>query len=173
MEAVTTALSNSGETGEGVRKLKCVECGKVCRGKTGLTLRSQKMHPLMFHATNVPTERVTPRWNEGETYLLAKVEAELVISGTVPKKINSLLYGKCPSRTQEAIKGQQRGSAYNELVTKLVEEMSEQDKERVETPEQTMSTQMESGVADILQLLHSIGDCVEERTLPSIRERET
>lgn len=131
MEALSTASSNSGGSGEGAGELKCEKCGKVCRSKAGLSLHVRKIHPEEYHATNIPDQKVKARWDEDECYQLARAEAELVASSVQARKVNASLYEKFPDRTQEAVKGQRRKAAYKELVGKLVKEIKGQERSQV------------------------------------------
>lgn len=125
MEAVSAASSNSGDVGEGVSQpIVCEICGKVCRNKAGRTLHMRKAHAETYHAENIPAVRVKARWEEDEAYQLARIEAELTVSGVQPRKLNSLLYELFPMRSQEAIKGHRRKSAHKDLVCTLVQELT-------------------------------------------------
>lgn len=62
------------------------------------------------------------RWNEEETRLLARQEAELVKGGT--RFINQALVEVFPERTLESIKGKRKQPAYRKLVEELLEQVS-------------------------------------------------
>lgn len=98
---------------------ECSLCGRAFKTKAGRTIHSKARHPVEANA-EVQVERVKPRWEAEERYLLAKREVELLRAGA--RFINIALHNSFPGRTLESIKGQRRSAAYRELVRRLQQE---------------------------------------------------
>ena len=58
-------------------KSACEICQKLCSGKIGLSVHMRSAHPVIYHATNVPKQRMRARWSDEEVHLVVMEELRL------------------------------------------------------------------------------------------------
>ena len=75
------------------------------------------MHPLEYHAQNVPVAKPKARWDHKELLILAHAEITIRLSGV--RNVNQQLARITPGRTLEAIKGVSKSTKYRELLASL------------------------------------------------------
>lgn len=93
---------------------RCELCFRAFRKKVGLSLHMKAKHAVEYNAT-INTQRVKPRWEREESYLLAKAEVEL---GKVPN-INLKLHERFPERSFDSIKSHRRQGFYRDMVAEI------------------------------------------------------
>lgn len=137
---------------------ECSDCGRAFKTKAGRTLHSKARHPVEANA-EVVVERVKPRWEAEERYLLAKREVELRRAGS--RFLNVDLRNSFPARTLESIKGQRKKDEYKQLVQRLTQETVPAGgvtdaEEKEEDPRPTGSAQGTEGESAILEHLRKL-----------------
>ncbi|KAG0437250.1 hypothetical protein HPB47_017530 [Ixodes persulcatus] len=120
---------------DGTRTVQCVVawtrtpvCARAFTSSRGLSQHQRNAHKASYNAA-INVERVKPRWDSEESYLLAKKEAEL---GPEIKNINQVLHSLFPSRTYESIKSHRKQPTYRELVASLAEERAAKVREELQ-----------------------------------------
>lgn len=103
-----------------VGMVACPNCGKHYKIK-GLASHRRKCDKVSLNNEIVIT-KTKPHWSAEESFFLARSEADALLRGVRPVKINSVLYQLHPNRSEEAVKGQRRKKEHKELVIKLVQE---------------------------------------------------
>lgn len=137
---------------------ECPHCGRAFRTKAGRTLHSKARHPVEANA-EVVVERVKPRWEAEERYLLAKREVELRRAGS--RFLNMDLRNSFPARTLESIKGQRKRDEHKQLVLRLTQEAASAGggtdvEEKEEDPRPTGSAPSTDGESEILEHLRKL-----------------
>ncbi|KAK8772261.1 hypothetical protein V5799_024495 [Amblyomma americanum] len=95
----------------------CPECGRAFTKKVGLSLLRRKAHYEEYNRA-IDVTRSRPRWTEEEEYLMARLEADLTLTGA-KRNINELLANRLNERSFDSIKSHRKSPRYKELVVKL------------------------------------------------------
>ncbi|KAK8774009.1 hypothetical protein V5799_011458 [Amblyomma americanum] len=95
----------------------CPECGRAFTKKVGLSLHRRKAHYEEYNRA-IDVTRSRPRWTEEEEYLMARLEADLTLTGA-KRNINELLANRLNERSFDSIKSHRKSPRYKELVVKL------------------------------------------------------
>ncbi|CAN7978962.1 unnamed protein product, partial [Ixodes persulcatus] len=93
---------------------RCELCFRAFRKKVVLRLHIKAKHAAEYNA-KIITQRVKPRWEREETYLLAKAEVQL---GKI-LNINQKLHERFPERSFDSIKSHGRQGLYREMVAEI------------------------------------------------------
>jgi len=125
-------------------------CGRSFKTKTGRGLHHRKAHADWYDSQQ-NTAQIKARWNDEETRMLARKEAELTLQDT--RFMNQALLLVFPDRSLEAIKGKRKQPAYRQLVQELLKDMSaEVDDDIVQDPGDNCSD-FKTAIADYLVAL--------------------
>ena len=96
--------------------------------RRGLGVHSRRAHTDEFHRAiaEADQERRKNRWSTSEIETLARLEVDLVASGSRKDRINLAILQTCAfeGRTQESIKGVRQTVKYKDLITQLTAERS-------------------------------------------------
>ncbi|GBN58392.1 hypothetical protein AVEN_95890-1 [Araneus ventricosus] len=92
----------------------CKFCSKWFKTKRGLGVHKQSQH-LAEYENEIEVPKAKTRWTHEELDIMAMHEAQLISQGKTTE-INTELLPLFPSRTREAIKGQQRLQKYKDLI---------------------------------------------------------
>ncbi|CAN7976565.1 unnamed protein product, partial [Ixodes persulcatus] len=110
---VAGGASGEGQTQDGAAKDApkfriCPECARAFTSARGLTQHLRHAHRTLYNK-HIDVQRIKPRWDREEEYLLARKEVELGSSCT---NINQVLHSHFPSRSLEAIKSHHKDLNY-------------------------------------------------------------
>ncbi|CAN7951432.1 unnamed protein product, partial [Ixodes pacificus] len=108
----------NGATGDAPKFHTCPECARAFASARGLTQHVRHAHRTLYNE-RIDVQRIKPRWDKEEEYLLARKEVELGSSCT---NINQVLHFHFPSRSLEAIKSHRKDLSYKETVQRLAAE---------------------------------------------------
>ena len=101
--------------------VRCPLCGHgPLKGARGLSLHQRRAHPEYYHAKHQVLPRVKPRWLPEERERMARIEADLLVSGLDPSRVNNKLVLVFEGWSRERIKGCRKQQDYKDLVRDYV-----------------------------------------------------
>ena len=133
----------------------CPDCSRAFGSQRGLTLHRRRAHEGVFHAENLPKQRVRARWDPEALCMLANLEISLDERPPGDRRgINQILIEHHPGRTLESIKCVRKSQRYRDLIRELRNQSSAAPAvARTPDPDETLATEASTGVADLLELL--------------------